>query len=225
MPVPFPILAADVGTFIAAAFIVISFIGWIINQINAHNHPAPPRRGPRPARPRNERVQEEIDQFIQEATGRKKQPQVLSADEIEIVEPPRSQRRPPARRPAPAPAKERKPPARPRPGEDAAGRRLAGPEQLTTGLREHVRTYMEDRVATQVQRDLTNEVAQGVTEHLGAFAAQAPGGGIRAQSAPARTTAPIPAVPLPDLRDPAALRKAIVLNEVLLPPVSLRKQR
>lgn len=223
MPVPPPILALELGGFIAAAFVVISLIGWVINQINAHNHPAPPRRPARPPRPRNERIQEEIDQFIQEAGGRKRAPQVLSADEIEIVEPPRKQRRPPAARPAAAAPRERKAPARPRPGEGVATRRMAGPEQLGTDLRDHVRAYMDDRVAAQVQRDLANEVAVGVAEHLGSFTAPQQGAvGLRAMPAAAPLRA---ATLLADLRDPDGVRKAIMINEVLQPPLSLRGRR
>ena len=67
-----PLLAAfDIGSLFAVAFLLISFVGWIMNLINSQNPPPKPNRPPRPPQPRTRKVQTEIEDFLQQAMGRR----------------------------------------------------------------------------------------------------------------------------------------------------------
>ena len=216
---------------VLVAFVAVAFVTWIINQISAHNKPAARKPGPRPARPRNDRIQQEIDQFIQEAAGRRPaRRDVLAADEIEIVDAPARGRRPAPRRSAagaPRPsAPARTPVGGQRPGQAAAQRRLTGSEQLGAGLNEHLRTHMDNRVGAEVQQHLPHNVDQQVSQHLGAFAAQ--GGGLGApltEGSTGRRAATPALVLLAELRSPGGVRQAIMMQEVLQRPLALRRKR
>jgi hypothetical protein len=211
------------------ALAAVAFVTWVVNQISAQNKAAARKAGPRPARPRNDRIQQEIDQFIQEAAGRRPpRKEVLSADEIEIVSPPAAGRRAPARRAAPPATRPVRPaapsPAAPaRPGQAAAQRHLSGPEQLGAGLTDHVRTHMDHRVGAEVQQHLPHKVDLEVNQHLGAFAAQSAGrpsqpmevAGVRRDATPALLL-------LGDLRSPGGVRRAIMMQEILQRPRALR---
>jgi hypothetical protein len=217
---------------VLVAFVAIAFVSWIINQIAAHNKPAPRKPGPRPARPRNDRIQQEIDQFIQEAAGRRppRRGEVLAADDIEIVDAPARGRRPAPRRAAPPVVRPavaaQQPRGAPRPGQAAAERRLTGSEQLGAGLSDHVRTHMDNRVGVEVQQHLPHMVDQGVSQHLGAFAALSGGPAAPAAGAPAGRGTAAPALALlAELRSPAGVRQAIVMQEILQRPLALRRRR
>jgi hypothetical protein len=228
-----PLAQAGLGCpMVLVAFAAIAFVTWVVNQIAAQNKAAARRPGPRPARPRNDRIQQEIDQFIQEAAGRRPpRKDVLSADEIEIVSPPAAGRRSATRRPAPKPSRsarpaELKPAVAERPGQAAAQRHLTGPEQLGAGLTDHVRTHMDNRVGAEVQQHLPHKVDQEVSQHLGAFAAQSAGRTAQTVDVSAGRRAATPALSLlGELRTPGGVRRAIIMQEVLQRPRALRKRR
>ena len=205
------------SNFIVVAFIVISFIGWVINQVNAQNKP-PARRG-RPQRG-NRRVQEEIDDFLREATGnRKPGGRVLSADEIEIVDESQA-RRPPPRRPAPT-----RPSTRQKPGSNVSNRHLSGHEELGSSVRDHVRTHMDERVSAGAEEHLAHDVDQHVSQHLGAFSAGMPtSSGRTAQSETRRRRNPRTTALLAALRTPVGVRNAVLMQEILGRPRSLRNR-
>lgn len=214
------------------AMAAIAFVSWVVNQISAQNKAAQRRPGPRPARPRNDRIQQEIDQFIQEAAGRRPaRRDVLSADEIEVVSPPPRSRRPAPRRTVSTPARGLRPAAPPpapvgRPGQAAADRRLTGSDQLGAGLTDHVRTHMDNRVDAQVQKYLPHTVDQEVSQHLGSFAAQSSEGSAPLPSGAAggREATPTQTL-LEELRAPGGVRRAIVMQEILQRPLALRNRR
>jgi hypothetical protein len=217
---------------VLVAFAAIAFVSWVVKQIAAQNNAAARRPGPRPARPRNDRIQQEIDQFIQEAAGRRPpRKEVVSVDDIEIVSPPAAGRRPGPRRPAPRPSRpvrpvEPKPAVAERPGQAAAQRHLTGREQLGAGLSNHVRTHMDNRVAAEVQQHLPHAVDQEVSQHLGAFAARSTGPTALPLDAAAGRRAATPALALlGELRSPGGVRQAIILQEILQRPRSLRKRQ
>lgn len=221
----YPPLAACEMAFVAMA--AVAFVSWVLKQIAAANQPPRPKPGgPRPVRPRNERVQQEIDQFIQEATGRRpERKDVLAADDIEVVE------QGPARRPAPrrqAPAA-RRPEGRPAPGRAAARRpqpasapsATARPLAASNPAAPAPRPA-GDRMGAQVQRDLPHAVDQAVASHLGAFSGQLTG-------VPQEPTAPrgadsLAASMLAELQTPAGVQKAIIMQEVLQRPLALRRR-
>lgn len=200
--------------FIAVVFIVISFIVWIINQVNAQNKP--PARRPQRAAPQraDRRVQNEIDDFLREATGgRRPGGRVLSADEIEIVE-----ERPAPRRPAPA-----RPPRRQAPGSGVATRHLSGQDQLGSSIRDHVRTHMDQRVGAGAEEHLPHAVDQLVSQHLGAFSADTGTSTGRTGQSETRRRARVRAAAFQAaFRTPAGARTAILMQEILSRPRSLR---
>ena len=190
-----PALLADFGGFFAVLFLLISFFGWIINMINAQNPPPAPNRGPqRRPRARDRKVQNEIEQFLQEAMGNKgaaRQDEVPD-DQIEVVEatPPRRVA-PPRRKPRPQPTTAPRAtvraavkPAvpvgeRPRPGSGVATGQL-GPRSVPRS----------ELVAQEPGPKLATSISQA--PHLGELAAatRAPRGAARPVTQP---TASVPA--------------------------------
>src|SRR5262245_48899981 len=113
-------LLADGEGITAVITILIVVIGWIANLVSNKNQKGPPvaNRPRPPARPRDERLQQEISIFIEDAGGQKS-------------------RKPPARPAAQAPKPKRsaaplssKPVRRPRPGEELATRQAPVTESL-----------------------------------------------------------------------------------------------
>lgn len=207
------------GEFIAVAFIIISFIGWIINQVNAQNRPAAPRRGPQRANPQrgNRRVQQEIDDFLREATGGRQPGRVLSADEIEIVD--ERPARPAPRRPAPARAQKRQ-----KPGIDLSSRHLGGEEKLGSSVRDHLRTQMGERVVAGAEDYLSNSVDQLVSQHLGTFTAGLETStGERAEAETLRHARTRAVALMAAFRTPTGVRNAVLMQEILSRPRSLRR--
>lgn len=224
--VPF-VLAFDFGGLVFLAFLAISFVSWIINQVNQAKPPQGRPRGQRPQRaprPRNDRVQQEIDQFLQEATGRRqKKEEVLSADEIEIVERPRPTRRPPPqRRPPPRPAPGAEKP-RVRPGQEISSRHLTGQEKFGQGVSQHLQTHMAQRVSNEAALHLPHNVDASVSAHLGEFTADdATTTGSMGQVSTTSNRRTAASFLLAALRQPGGIRNAIVMQEILQPPKSLR---
>jgi len=232
------ILANFEGIF-AVLFLLISFVGWIINMINAQNPPPAPNRGPqRRPRAKDRKVQNEIEQFLQEAMGNKNaraEEGEVPADEIEVVETGVPERPAPRRRPRAAakPTASRQPqPQRtataeqkaPKPGKGVASRHLAPNETLGGGVMSHVTDHMRERVSRETQTHLPHAVNQTVTQHLGEFTAD--DRDTRSTVKPVhRSRANIvdPTALIADLRKPDGMRKAVILQEILAKPRGLRK--
>ncbi len=238
-----PLLAAfDIGSLFAVAFLLISFIGWIMNLINSQNPPPQPNRPPRPPQPRNRRVQTEIEEFLEQAMGRRRpqpgrpqpgQPQRQQRDSggIEIIEPQR-RRRPPSRRPPqqssarPSSGAASRPaePAVARPGGNIASRHSVGSADLGEGVRSHLQEHMRPQVAQEVEQHLPHAVQTSVGQHLGKF--QADDTDTRRGVAPTiRSRAAVKDAEhlITDLRKRDGMRRAIILQEVLSKPLALRK--
>jgi hypothetical protein len=221
------VLAFDFKLVIFMAFIAISIISWIIKQVNENQRPQPAPRRPQAApRPRNDRIQQEIDQFLKEAAQRRAPPgrgDVLDADDIEIVSAP-ARRPPPMRRAPPAPRPQRQPQAAPaaprRPGEELAGRHLTASSGLGPQPAASSRQRMDERLAAQASQHLPHAVDHAVSQHLGVFAADtssAAGGG-------SRSTGRIPAAALLQaLRSPGGVQQAVMMQEILQRPRALRR--
>ncbi len=225
-------ILADLGSLFALAFLAISFIGWIINLINAQNPPPPPQgqRGA-PPRPRDRKVQNEIEQFLREAMGQrapggnKPEPQ----GDVERVPAASTARRKPSRKATPArvpvapqPMATADEPARSiRPGGNIANRGSIGTQDFGSNISTHLQQHMSERMGEHVTRDLPHSVSQNVSAHLGTFTAQGrdPRTGVRPATALAAETAAL----MRELRQPAGMRKAIMLREILSPPLALRR--
>jgi len=230
-----PILALDISSLFAIGFVLISFIGWIMNLINAQNPPPQPKQPARRPVPRDGKVQNEIEVFLQEAMGRRapQQPQ-LGGDDIEIIEPAPQRRRPPQQRPpqrkplrrkSQTPATSR-PPVKQQslqPGERLSSRRLTSSSDRGQNVRSHADDHMQSRVGAQIEQDLPHLVDQGVARNLGEFLADdndtrrsvAPH--IQSRAAVKGATGLIAA-----LREPAGIRQAIMLQQILSKPRALR---
>src|SRR5690606_36511488 len=171
-----PALLADIGGVFAVIFLLISFIGWIINMINAQNPPPAPNRGPqRRPRARDRKVQNEIEQFLQEAMGNKGARAEVPDDEIEVVEAAPQRRAPTPRRPAQRPAQtpqrplvEQSPQERPRPAGGATSQPFT-PSTLGSSVASHVKDHMRERVTQETTQHLPHAVNQNVAQHLGEF--------------------------------------------------------
>lgn len=231
-----PALLADFGGFFAILFLLISFIGWIINMINAQNPPPAPNRGPqRRPRARDSKVQNEIEQFLQEAMGNKQRArqEEVPADEIEVVEAAPPRRQPPRRKPRPAGSGQRTversvvdPAAsseRSRPGTAMAGRHLA-PAELGSSVATHVQEHMRDRLAQETSQHLPAAVPQTLVaqRELAAVRDTRTAAAARPLFGAVATVSDATGL-IGELRSPAGVRKAIVLQEILARPRALRK--
>jgi hypothetical protein len=226
-PLPAPLLA-DIGPFITGAILIISFIGWLSNIITSQQKPKAPQAARQQPRPRDKRVQDEIDAFLKEATGQERQKpqrpagrdQVLSADEIEVVGKPQ-QRRPapkpkPAGKPAASPVPKRPEPSRAAPGATMAQRHLAA-DTLGKDLQQHVRAHMLERPV-----GIALPSASTTASRLGVFSGDQSTGRKAAEETLRRASTPASEL-LTLLRGPSGVRQAIILGEVLRRPRFTRR--
>jgi hypothetical protein len=212
VPVPADPVLADGEGIGAAITILIIVVGWIANLVSNKSQKGPPvaSRPRPPARTRDERLQQEISIFIEDAGGQR------SRQTARPGLPAAGSRNPPAAKRAPAPAKKT---ARcPRPGEEIATRHAPVTEALGTGVKQHLSQHMTERVAQEVQQRLAPRVEEKVAEDLGPPVTT---------GASRPTTAPqgVPSVPRPErlaeiLRSRTGLQQTIALNLILSPPVS-----
>lgn len=215
-----PLLADGFSGFACVAVIVMMFVGWILNTINASKRQTPAaRRRPRPARSGDDRLQSEIDSFLQEVGGGKRRPQPSHAArdedvELEIVDERESPRRRPRRRPQSRPAKPERPaaadvstPLSERHLESAVSLQHLGGE-----LQEHVDHYMQDHSSEAAPR---SELGSDWTKLSDANA----GGQAGAQPEGATLSGGIADL----LRNPVTVQQAILVNEILSPPKSRRR--
>jgi hypothetical protein len=271
---PFVLADIDPGLIVVVIAVAISFISWIINAIGKQKNqpPPPPARGARPVRPRDEKLTNEIDLFLQEvAEGKRPTTERRPAEptleelqraeakrraefrqraeqrraelqrksermrrpaevEIEVVAEP--ERRPPLRTPRPSretgrpaeaavvlePPKSVFPHAEQHrlPGSNIGERKSITDPTLGSGVSAHLSDYMQPaRIDQQVDRNLPHSINASVQQHLGMF-----GAGL-VESGAKRTEAAQAIVDM--LRNRAGVRQAILLNEVLSPPKSLRR--
>lgn len=247
------ILAAGIGDAISVIILVIAFLGWLLSLIGGKNQ-APRGGGGgahRPPRPRDDRISQEIDAFLREVSGSKRpQPgpqRRPPPDEVPIEIVPEEERRPrlaertrmQARR-VQRQASQQPPVSSPRrTGIEAgapattqtqqqrrlstiSGRKTFDSDELGAQIRKHLAQYMDEhRIDEDVQKDLRRAVDESVRQHLGAFS-EGEAGVEPARSAAGASTRPGQMIQF--LRNPTGIRQAIVLNEVLSPPVALRQR-
>jgi hypothetical protein len=222
---------AGFGEVVAIGFLLISFIGWINNLISAQNPPPPPKRaGGRPQpppRPRDVKVQSEIEAFLREAVERRGQGPAAgkAGGPLPVPRPASSVPTAQGQQPASAAAASQSA-ASVRPGGAIAARSLEKPSGLGTGVASHVRTHMGERISREVSQHLPHAINQGVGHHLGQFTA--------GQSDPRADVVPVvqshasvsdPTRLIDQLREQDGMRKAIILNTILSRPRVLQKSR
>lgn len=231
MPIPM-LLAVDAGAIVAVIFGLISFIGWVMNQVNSSQKPTPP---PRKRAPRDRTIQEEIDQFLSDREGKprpnRRDEEILTPDQVELIDEPR-------RKPAPKPQPQQKPRPKPkqtpqkaasRPQPQRVSKPLASEQSTTTvthparqaaqlgrEMQQQVSQAMAPRLATTVSKDLPHSVDQSVSQHLGQFSSSS-------QKSPAAVERHAVSI-VSMLRNPNSVRGAIIVNEILSPPLSRRKK-
>ncbi len=89
------------------------------------------------------------------------------------------------------------------------------PTALGQGVRQHVATHMADQISQHVAQEVPHAIDAMVQQHLGASSS----GNVFAQQE--SLAASIGA----ELQNVHAIRNAIIMNEILSPPVSRRNNR
>ena len=216
-----PLFAADADAIIAAIVALITIVGWIANLVSNKNQKGPPvaNRPRPPVRPRDDRLQQEINIFIEESGPKRQRPAerrpVVPASRP-VAGGQRTSSQGKSRPPAAAPSK--KPTRRPRPGDEIATRQAPVSEALGAGVKQHLGQQMNERVAQETQQRLTSRVEQKVEQDLGppVPAGMSP----RMPSAPPAPTADRALRFAEMLRNPANVQQAIVMNLILSPPAA-----
>lgn len=220
LPFPSPPLFAGVDDVIGIVFVLVAFIGWIVNLISGKGQAQGGKPRP-PARPRDEKLQKEIDIFLEEVGGQKNKP---------------APQRPAAQpsRPAPAGAAKAKrkklptavsvetapqPAKRRVPGSDMATRAAPVSKDLGSGVRAHLAEHMEShKLGEGVAQHLKHRVSESVAEHLGSFSVAPTAGQVSADAAVARAHEVVKL-----LKSHATVKQAILLNTILQPPPGRRR--
>jgi hypothetical protein len=222
---PNPVFAIGMDNLLTVVLVVIMILGWLINFVNSQQKPPAAGGRPRPPRPRDTRLSDEIDNFLQEVTGSgRKKPKETPLELVFDEEPQR--RSPPRVRKRPDQAgrtrqRQTPQPKRTQPDSSTVERRPArDSNRLESSIPAHQVDSMENRIAHQVEDYLSHDVNESVAKHLGSFS-----GGDAARSTATSSGRASPArarriVGL--LRDPVGIRQAIVINEVLSRPKALR---
>ncbi|HEY2251377.1 MAG TPA: hypothetical protein VGH74_09965 [Planctomycetaceae bacterium] len=212
-----PVLAAD--DFIVGFIIfLLTVVGWVINLISSKNQKGPPvaNRPRPPLRPRDEKIQQEINIFLEDAGGKNKK----GAAARPAATAARSAASQPKRK---SMAQTGKPGRKARPGESLAGRPAPLTETLGTGVKQHLSQHMADRVSQEVQQRMAPRVEEKALADLGPTMSS--GAPMRAPALPAAVSATVRADRFAEmLRNPAHVRQAIVLNLILSPPPALARK-
>jgi hypothetical protein len=218
-----PLLLADIENVIGVICVIVWIMAWLMKLLGTQKPKTPPvaNRPRPPARPRDERLQSEIDIFIQEVGSKKglRRPPASTAPKPAV--PARSaaggqrMRKPPAQVTAPPkPA-----PQRIRPGQEISSRQVVQPEKdLGNAVQQHLRQHMAERVARETSVFLKDKVDASVANHLGTSSTAAAPGAPPAPPA-SGTAAGVQAARYSELfRNSAGLRQAMVVNLILSPP-------
>jgi hypothetical protein len=224
-----PVLA-DAEGIGAVILAVITVIGWIASLVSNKNQKGPPvaNRPRPPVRPRDDRLQQEINIFLEETGGKRPKPPPARPAAAPPRAAPAATRAPAAGGPAAkvrqpvAPA--RKPIRRARPGQEIASRTPPVSDSLGTGVKQHVSQNMNERVSQEVQQRLSPRVEEKVELNLGpAVSGGAPGRAMPA--APAAGPQPaLQAARLAEmLRNRASVQQAFAVNLILSRPPGLAR--
>ncbi|MDA1016225.1 MAG: hypothetical protein O3A00_17435 [Planctomycetota bacterium] len=215
------VLAIDAGAIGTVVMVVIAIISWIANLSSANANKEAPARSPRRRPVQDEsdegerkRLQQARREHAQREQARRME-ELTMDDEIVVVS--ESGRRQPRRRRPPTrqnrAVNQRQPQQQPRPtrpGDSLANRADPLSSNLGVGLQQHVAEYMDEHIRGKAKAS-GSSVDASVRQHfadrleastLGTVEDRGPFGNL--------------------LRDPARIREAIILNEILSPPKSLR---
>lgn len=220
-----PLVAFDADSLIGLAFVIFWVLAWVFKLATgqAQKGPPVPNRPRPPARPRDEKLQEEIDIFIQEVgpkKGTRRAPPTPARTGI-----PTQPSGPAARtkQPTQLPAAGKKPaPRRARPGEEIATRHMPDTEtDMGSGVKRHLAQHMAERVTQEAAAYLKPQLDQSVAEHLGQGSPPTPQQATVAVEATTRETVRTGGRFGELLRNPAHIRQAMVVSLILAPPPGL----
>ncbi len=205
-PMPEPILAIGISQVIGLVIFTVSVLSWFVNIIQGNKQNEAPRPKNRPRDP----AQNELEKFLQEVVGNKGRPEKKRpAPPVPQQKQPRAandkkggKAKPQQQRPAHAES------ATQRPGERAAASHLQT-SALGQGGRSLLHDHIEpNRIGAAVQQDIDSAVRKDLGSDATSDAVH------RAGSIHPLAKA---------LRDPQGVRQAILLNEILSRPKSLRR--
>ncbi len=229
-----PVFGAGIQELIALVFVLVSVIGWVIRQVQGNNQQMPPPVQ-RPGKRREERVNDEIDNFLQQAKRNQEPNKPPEVARPQVANRPK----PPGNR-GPAPQRQAAKPPQPAPAPVQESRRIrdenparpAG-SNLGASLNQHVREHMAERIVKEAQRDVGQDIKDSVQKHMGSVSRPAYGSTnptrvtteelFAANAAPAVGTCCVRAEKLKMLlRNPESIRQAIIIQEVMNRPKCLR---
>ncbi len=219
-----PVFTADPGGIISLLIFVFAFISWLVNKLNEQQKPPRPvgGQGPQPRpRPREARLQKEIDAFLKQAAGDGKRPE----RPIEVVDFAQEKRSKETRGlPSEKPVKDRS--KRRKSVSTIADRKPRSSDELGQGVRKHLEEHMKaGRVSSHVDEYLSHDVNRTVESHLGTLNRQSPDANSAYGTSAQSISDALAAQKIVDLlRDSDGIRQAVILNEILSPPKSLRRR-
>jgi len=243
--IPSPLLAIDPGSVVAVIFFIVFIFARIAQFLGGGNkgNAPPQQRMGNPARPAQNQLQEGIELFKKMVAEQQKQnrqqqpppkrpqnaprqsspppiqpartaPQIRSGQDqrTQQQQKKKSGKQQPARKPAPETSGKSL-------GESVSRRHI--PVEADLGrhvVAEAQQAFSRNSIAEQVNRDLQNDVSAEVASHLGTR-----------QTAPAQSTSRRPQSPAATsirtiLNNRQNIAQAIIVSELLQPPVALRKK-
>ncbi|GAB4135991.1 MAG: hypothetical protein Tsb009_02810 [Planctomycetaceae bacterium] len=190
-------------TVITIAFLLISFIAWIVNLVNEKKREVqrriPPRQGPRP-RKADGQFQNEIDQFLSQVRGTKQQqedPLVEVVPEEELRERNRSTQ---SNRPI-----------------TSLQQKNWKENELGSELRSHVNQYMETTIDDEEELEFIPDDEDSLVDHNSATT--------EPYQMPLKWDVEARSRVVEMLRNPRNVRNAIMISEVLSPCHTLKASR
>lgn len=219
-----PVLAIDPGAIVGLIVLVLSVLGWLVNLIKGEDNA--PKARPRPGNATGKDLRSEIQDFLDELSGGRKparpnrparEEEVIILEEDEPVQKPV--------RPAKQQKQRKKEKVAATPTAAApSSRPLSQVQQqhlqtsnLGSGVQQHLAAHMAaGQVTAQAESFIGHRVEQAVEKDIGTASLAA--GAVPGLSKPKLHPA------LAFLARPGSIRDAIVLNEILQPPKSLRSR-
>jgi hypothetical protein len=188
----------DLHAIFGIVVLVVTVLGWFVNFVQGNNPDGNPRQ-PRP-KPKPQNGRNEIEELLQELSGNKRKPRP------EPREQPSRQAKPPVAR-----SKPKQPPQKPVATPISPLSRPLGrggePTFASANLGQSIRSH---QLPNQIDAAVQKEIVSAVSSDLGT-------------SAPLQPLPTGPVHPLVKvLRDPSGVRQAVLLNEILQRPKSLR---
>jgi len=207
IPLPELVFALGISQIIGLIIFTVSVLSWFVNLVQGDK----PNGAPRPKNRPRDPVQSDLEKFLQEVVGNKGQPEKKRPTTPQGSQQ-KQQRQANAKNGGKGKSQQPRPakadPVAQRPGERAAASHLQT-SVMGQGVRSHVHSHLEpNRIGAAVQKDIDAAVLKdlGPTAENDAV--------VRAGNIHPLAKA---------LRDPQGVRQAILLNEILSRPKSLRR--